>query len=231
MSCSVGKKHRLILLSIGPRQQQCGRDLHGSVSLGFWHLLGGFWGWPVAQMLLFFHDTCCSALRRPKCDTKSTSSVLIQAQQWPHSLHTLLPLPQVTALNTNITDEPLLQATQVILFWFVLPAGTCLCALGLMVWPMFTLCCRVTRCYLSGSQSPMCSRCSGLQPDRWFLLQPPHKVELANSIYGWFKSVVPNLFFSFNSLYLKPIVCLVWWSDSFYKMEDFLRTDFWILNI
>lgn len=83
----------------------------------------------------------------------------------------------------------------VTVFWLVLSAGTCLCAPGLMVWPMFTLCCRATRCCLSGSQSPTCSRCSGLQPDRWFLQQPPHKVKHANSMYGWFKSVVPNLFF------------------------------------
>lgn len=62
----------------------------------------------------------------------------------------------------------------VTLFWLV--SGTCLWVRGLMVWPTSTRCSRPTRCSLSEFQTPTCLRCSGLQPDHWFLLQPLDKV-------------------------------------------------------
>lgn len=56
-------------------------------------------------MFLLIQNVGRSTLRRPECDTESTSRLLVQASQRPGPLHTLLPFPQVTALLTDLSHD------------------------------------------------------------------------------------------------------------------------------
>lgn len=179
------------MLPTGSRQQHCGCHFPGSVSLGWRHLPGGLGGRPVGQMLLFLQDGGCSAFWRSECDTQSTSGLVVQASQQPHPFHTLLTLPQVSFPPQTYTGTSvwcwaaILQVNHHDLILTCLVTGTCLWVRGLMVWHTSTRCSRPTQCSLSEFQTSTCLRCSGLQPDHWFLLQPLDKVHVM-FLFGWF---------------------------------------------
>lgn len=107
-----------------------------------------------------------------------------------HSIH-FSPFHRWVLL-TRPTQEHQLGAGQLFcrwtssdLFLTCLVSGTCLWVQGLMVWPTSTRCSRPTHCSLSEFQTSTCLRCSGLQPDHWFLLQPLDKVH-ETFLFGWF---------------------------------------------